>query len=159
VSSARSYLVDVAIILALALVALAGYKFSPLLIPKADLTLMPVAGCDLHRQACMAEVPGGGRIGLEIAPHPIPVVQPMHITMTLANLPADKVEVDFAGETMNMGFNRVELKPEAEGRYVGEATIPVCVTGRMTWKATVLVEGAQRRIAVPFLFDAPISEN
>jgi hypothetical protein len=62
--------------------------------------------------------------------------------------------VDFAGVSMNMGFNRPALVPAGPGQFTGQATLPVCVTGRMTWQATVLVEAGRTRIAVPFRFDA-----
>lgn len=158
-SSPRSLLVDVAILLALALIAIVGYKFSPLLLPKADVTLAPAAGCDLHRDACHADVPGGGRIELSIAPRPIPVVKPMTVTATVSGIAADKVEIDFAGVTMNMGLNRQALAAAGGGRYTGEATLPVCVSGRMGWRATLMVESGRQRIAIPFLFEAPIAEH
>jgi len=151
----RSLLVDGAIIAALALIAVVGYKYSPLLLPKADLTLTPPAGCDLNRQACAVELPGGGRIELALAPQPIPVVKPLQVAATFTGLAPNRVEIDFQGVTMNMGYNRVMLAADGSGRYGGEATIPVCVTGRMQWRATLMVETASQRIAVPFLFDAP----
>ncbi len=156
-STNRSIAIDIAIILALALIAVVGYKYSPLLLPKADLTLTPTAGCDLNQQACHADMPGGGHIELALAPHPIPVVKPLQVTATIVGAAPDKVELDFQGVVMNMGFNRVTLAPAGDGRYTGEATIPVCVTGRMLWRATVVVETASQRIAVPFLFEAPTS--
>lgn len=160
VSSAnRSILADLAIILALAAIGVVGYQYSPLLLPKADLTLEPVAGCDLHRQACHADVPGGGRIELSIAPQPIPVVKPMQVTVSTTGLAARQVDLDFAGVAMNMGFNRLTLAASGQHSYTGEATIPVCITGRMTWRATVMVETDRQRIAVPFLFDAPLDGN
>ena len=58
----------------------------------------------------------------------------------LSGLDADKVEIDFAGASMNMGYNRQALAPGASGHFAGEATLPVCVTGRMTWQATLMVE-------------------
>jgi hypothetical protein len=152
----RSLLVDGAIILALCLIAVVGYKFSPLLLPKADLTLAPAEPCDLNQQACHADLPDGGRIELAIAPHPIPVIRPLQATVTFTGLTPDKVELDFAGVAMDMGLNRVTLTPSGAGRYVGETTIPVCVTGRMLWRATLVVEADRRRIAVPFKFEAPI---
>jgi len=152
----RSILVDLAIILVLALIAVVGYKYSPLLLPKADLTLAPAAGCDLNEQPCHADLPGGGSIELTLAPRPIPVVKPMRVTVAISGLPVQKVEIDFAGVTMNMGLNRLTLGADGDGRYVGEATIPVCITGRMTWRATLMLETDSQRIAVPFLFDAPI---
>lgn len=155
----RSFLADAAILLALALIAVVGYKYSPLLLPKADLTLTPTAGCDLNRQTCGAPLPGGGIIELAIEPRPIPVVKPMKVTVTVSGATATRVEIDFAGVSMNMGYNRLELTPTAEGRYAGEATIPVCVTGRMGWRATLMIETATQRIAVPFVFDAPVGEG
>lgn len=155
----RSILADLAIILALAIVAVVGYKYSPLLLPKADLTLAPVDGCDLHREACHAEVPGGGRIELSIAPRPIPVIRPMRVSAFISGLAANKVDIDFAGVTMNMGLNRQTLSAGDNGRYSGEATLPVCITGRMAWRATLMVETDRQRIAIPFLFEAPLDGN
>jgi len=149
-------LADIAIILALAVVAVVGYKLSPLLLPKADLTIEPMAGCDLHKQACHADVPGGGRIELNFTPHPIPVVKPLQVNATISGMVANKVEIDFAGVTMNMGFNRKTLAAQSDGRYASDAMLPVCVTGRMAWRATLVVETDRQRIAVPFLFEAPI---
>jgi hypothetical protein len=156
----RSLFINVAIIAALVLIAVLGYAFSPLLLPKADITLVPAAGCDLNRQSCLAEMPEDrGRIELAIAPHPVPVVQPLKITVTLTNLAASQVEVDFAGVDMNMGFNRLTLVPVGTGKFTGESTIPVCVTGRMSWRATVIVTTERARIAAPFLFEAPVKED
>lgn len=154
-SPKRSLLVDLAILLALALIAVVGYKLSPLLLPKADLTLAPAAGCDLNERPCRAEVPGGGFIELSLTPRPIPVVHPMRVAVTLGGIDALKAEIDFAGVGMNMGYNRVALAA-AGGYYAGEATIPVCITGRMAWRATLMIETGSQRIAVPFAFEAPL---
>jgi hypothetical protein len=149
-------LVDLSIILALAIIAVVGYKYSPLLLAKADLTVEPAAACDLHKQACHADIPGGGRIELSLTPHPIPVVKPLQVSATLSGITADSVEIDFAGVDMNMGLNRKTLVAAGDGRYTAEAMIPVCMTGRMAWRATLVVETGRQRIAVPFLFEAPI---
>jgi hypothetical protein len=150
-------LVDLAIILALASVAVVGYKYSPLLLAKADLTLSPAPGCDLNKTACAAELPAGGRIELSITPQPIPLVKPLHVGVRIAGMTADKVEIDFSGLSMNMGYNRKTLIADAQGVHRGEAMLPVCVSGRMVWQATVVIETGRQRIAVPFLFEAPAS--
>jgi len=72
----------------------------------------------------------------------------------LTFLEPDKVEVDFAGTAMNMGFNRPQLKRLASGRYEGQTTLPVCVSGAMEWQATVIVTAGDKVIAVPFRFDS-----
>lgn len=140
----------------MALVAVVGYRYSPLLLPKADLTLTPPPGCDLNHSACAASLPEGGRVELAIAPQPVPVVKPLTVTATIDGLEVRHAEIDFAGATMNMGFNRQPLTAEAPNRYVGQATIPVCVTGRMAWVATLLLETDRQRISVPFHFEAPL---
>lgn len=140
----------------MALIAVVGYHYSPLLLPKADLTLTPAADCDLNRSACQVSMPDGGRIELAITPRPVAVVKPFRVTAIMSGLTAHQVEIDFSGVTMNMGYNRQPLLAEAPGRFGGEATIPVCVTGRMQWLATLMIETDSQRIAVPFRFEAPI---
>jgi hypothetical protein len=151
----RSFLIDAAILLALALIAVVGYKYSPLLLPKADLELKPEAGCNLNLGPCRTTF-SGGSIELAIDPRPVPVVRPMQVVATVTGVEPSKVEIDFAGVTMNMGYNRVTLDAGPDGRYSGQATIPVCITGRMAWQATLMIEAPGQRISVPFLFDAPL---
>ena len=132
-------------------IAVAGHYFSPLLLPKADVMAVPDAACDLQRQACPARLPDGTRIELSISPRPIPILTPLRVEVTLSGIKANKVEFDFAGETMTMGYNRVELTAGA-GRHAGEASLPVCVSGGMNWVATVLIETDRQRIAVSYRF-------
>jgi hypothetical protein len=156
----KKVLIDIIGILLIALVVVVGYKLSPLLLPKADVTVQPDAGCDLHRAACSATLPGGGRLELSIAPRPIPMVKPLRVEVRLQGAGATAMEIDFAGVDMNMGLNRQPLAAQGDGLFAGDATLPVCVTGWMDWQATVLVETTAQRIAVPFRFSsAPHREN
>ena len=151
----KHLLIDAAIVLALLMTAAAGYWLSPFLLPKADMTATPMAGCDLHRQPCVAVLSGGGRnatIELSVTPRPIPMIRPLRLKVTVTGIEARKIEVDFAGKDMNMGYNRPALVSEEPGRFIGQTTLPVCVTGEMAWKITVLVETDRERIAAPFLF-------
>jgi len=150
----KSLLVDAAIILGLILVGVVGYKLSPLLLPQADMTLQPAPGCNLHEKACAATLPEGGTVRLAVTPRPIPVTTPLEIVVELDGLPADRVSVDFAGVSMAMGFNRPVLVAAGAQRFVGQATLPVCVSGRMEWQATVLIESGRRRIAIPYRFES-----
>jgi hypothetical protein len=149
----KSHLLNVAMIVALVATAVIGHQMSPLLLPKADATGIVEPGCDLQRKACPATLPGGGRIELSITPRPIPFLQALRVEVTIVGIEPRKVEVDFAGESMNMGYNRSELTAHDSGRYGGEVSLPVCVSGGMTWVATVIVETDGERIAVPYRFD------
>lgn len=148
----KKILIDAIGLLLIALVVVVGYKLSPLLLPKADVTVQPDPGCDLNRAACRVALPGGGQIELRMNPRPIPMVKPFQVEVKLEGISAARIEVDFAGIDMNMGLNRIELVAGAVGVHAGEATLPVCITGQMDWQATVLVETGSQRIAVPFRF-------
>jgi hypothetical protein len=150
----KSLLVDSAMILALILVGVVGYKLSPLLLPKADVIVQPDPGCDLHHAPCTAVLPQGGRLSFALTPRPIPVTQPLDVEVKIEGAGADRVAVDFAGVDMSMGFNRTILRAVDMRHHVGQTVLPVCVTGRMLWQATVLVETGRTRIAVPFRFEA-----
>ena len=150
----KSLLVDSAMILALILIGMIGYKLSPLLLPRADVFVQPEPGCDLHHAACTVALPEGGTLSFSLMPRPIPVTQPLDMVVEIAGADADKVAVDFAGVDMSMGFNRTTLQAVDARHHVGRTILPVCVTGRMLWQATVLVDVGRTRIAVPFRFEA-----
>jgi hypothetical protein len=150
----RKVLFDILAILGVVLIAVVGYKLSPLLLPKADVSAVAEPGCDLHRRACAAQVPGGGLIELSIAPRPIPMVAPLQVEVRVAGIDPARVEVDFAGVDMNMGFNRPELAAAGPGLFRAEAMLPVCVTGKMAWQATVIVDTGRQRVAAPFRFNS-----
>lgn len=141
-------------ILALILIGVVGYKLSPLLMPQADAVAEADPGCDLHAGACAAALPGGGRLRFALTPRPIAAAAPLQASVEIEGATASRVAIDFAGIDMNMGYYRPTLAPAGAGRFSGAAMLPVCVTGRMAWQATVLVETAGTRIAVPFRFEA-----
>lgn len=150
----KSLLVDSAMILALILIGVAGYQFSPLLLPQADVSVSPDPTCDLHSESCHVALPAGGQLKFTLTPRPIRVSAPMTLHVELAGIDADSVAVDFAGASMNMGVNRPVLVATGPGHFTAQTTLPVCITGRMAWQATVLIESGRTRIAVPFRFEA-----
>lgn len=152
--SGKSLLIDTAMILALILIGVVGYKLSPLLMPRADLTLSPEPGCDLHTGACFASLPTGGRLTFSLAPRPVLASVPLEMQVDITAFPVERVSIDFAGVEMNMGFYRPTLAAAGNGRYAGRGELPACVTGRMRWQATVLLETADSRVAVPFRFES-----
>lgn len=148
----KKILIDAIGLLLIALVVVVGYKLSPLLLPKADVTVQPEAACDLHRGPCAVRLPDGGRVELSTDARPIPMVKPFKVQVAVSGLNPSRVEVDFAGIDMDMGLNRPALADQGGGRYAADASLPVCVTGRMDWQATVLIETGGQRIAIPYHF-------
>lgn len=124
----KSWVVNLAMIAALMGIAFLGKHYSPLLLPKADLIGVVEPGCDLYKRACPVTVPGGGHLEFSITPRPIPVLQPLRLGVAVSGLRPEKVEVDFAGARMNMGYYRSKLAITTTGRYAGETLLPVCVS-------------------------------
>lgn len=131
-------------------VAALGYLW----LPRADLVLPLVDGCRLDREACAAALPGGGKIEITLDPKPVPKAGPMRVTLVLQGLKASHADVDFQGVEMNMGLHRLALMAAGDGRFAGETTLPVCVTGSMLWQATVQLEAERKIISVPFRFES-----
>lgn len=148
----KKILIDLIGLLLIALIGVVGYKLSPLLLPKSDVTVTPDAQCNLQQNPCAVGLPGGGELQLAFGTLPVPLVQAFPVSVRVQGEAAQQVEIDFSGVDMNMGFNRQRLAAQGEGMFAGEATLPVCVTGRMVWQATVLLERGRARIAVPFRF-------
>ena len=146
----KKILIDLIGLELIALVVIVGYKLSPMLLPRADVTVLPDPLCNLQREACSVTLPSGGTIRLAMGTRPVPLVKPFELQVTTSGFSPTRVEVDFAGIDMNMGLNRPQLEARGEGRYAAEVTLPVCITGHMDWQATVLVESGRERIAIPY---------
>ncbi|MFZ2269478.1 MAG: hypothetical protein WAV95_18035 [Azonexus sp.] len=146
----KKILIDAIGILLIALVVVIGYKLSPILLPKADVTVQPDAGCDLNHQTCSVILPDGRRVELSSSVQPVPLVRPFQVLVTVSGQAPSRVEVDFAGVDMSMGLNRPQLLDQGNGRFVAEVALPVCITGQMDWLVTVLIESGNQRIAIPY---------
>lgn len=170
--------------LAVAVVGVAAIRLWPLLQSPASERAPLNPSCSLHAGPCSVRFDSGGEVMLEIVPRAIPAVRPLQLQVTLSNLPTpDRVEVDFDGVEMEMGFNRIRLHPvdgnggvNGNGRpastriagdglpevraarsgpaqWRGQGMLPVCVRDRMTWEARVLLQYPQRLLAAPFRFE------
>lgn len=149
----KNLLLDTALLLGLAILGVAGYKLAPLLNPKTDVVL-PLSSCNLSREACVATLPDGGEIEFSIEPRPIPALKPLQLRASFTGTEVRKVEVDFTGTDMKMGYNRPQLERHggSDSVFSGLASLPVCITGTMQWDATVLIDTGKSIVAVPFRF-------
>ncbi len=149
----KNLLLDIAILLALAVLGVVAYKLAPLLQPKTDIVL-PLSSCNLNHNPCVATLPDGGQMEFSIEPRPIPALRPLQLQASFRGSAVRRVEVDLAGTQMKMGYNRPLLAAQAGNstRFTGPASLPVCITGSMEWEATVLVDDGKALVAVPFRF-------
>jgi hypothetical protein len=149
----KNLLLDATILLGLVLLGAVAHELAPLLSPRTDIRL-PLSTCRLAERPCAATLPDGGRIEFSIEPRPIPVLAPLQLQATVSGTAVRKVQVDFAGAEMQMGYNRPVLERQSGegGRFSGQASLPVCTTGAMEWNATVLVDTGKAVVAVPFRF-------
>lgn len=142
-------------VLAIACLAVVAYKLAPRQPNDAGLVVDAAIGCDLNVSRCAVDLPDGGRLEVSITPRPIPVVKPLQIEVRVSGTSARQIELDLSGRSMDMGANRSGLVAAGDGVFRGSAMLPVCVTGRMDWRATLFVDTARGRMAARFDFSAP----
>jgi hypothetical protein len=145
-----------AALLVAAVIGVAVYKTWPVLFPQIAERAPLEPDCDITATDCTVRFGSGGTVWLAVRPRGIPTAHPLDIEVRLADIPApERVELDFAGLDMDMGYNRVTLSPSpgALGVYTGTAMLPVCLPERMTWEARVLLYVPNGTLAAPFRFD------
>ena len=138
--------------LLIAICGVALYKSWSLLFPKVHLSAPLDPDCDLRAGPCVSPLPDGGRVRLAIEPRSIPVVKPLQFRVEITGLEADRVEIDFSGVDMNMGFNRSALEKQQKGVFTGKGMLPVCVRDAMEWEAKVLLHTDQGLVSAPYRF-------
>jgi hypothetical protein len=146
----KNGLINTVIILIMAILGVIGYKLAPTLLPNSDLTLA-AKFCDPGRSVCSSTIPDGGRLEFSISPQPIRPLQTLNLDVRLDGLKAERIEIDFDGSQMKMGYNRPLLSGSNE-HFTGQTMLPVCITGSMEWTATIFVTTHSRLIAIPFNF-------
>jgi len=129
------------------------YYFKDYFKPQVAQTLDWESECDLRSGSCELQLPDGGSVQFEITPKSIPLLKPMVLDVTVTGKEVESVEVDFAGVSMNMGFNRIKLEAVDGGKFSGTVTLPVCVRNRMDWEADVMLETDAGIIVAPFRFE------
>ncbi len=135
-----------------AVAAVAVYKSWPLLFPEIHLVAPLNSDCDLRAGPCVSPLPDGASVSFAIEPRSIPVVRTLQFQVQVEGLDVKRVEIDFSGVDMNMGFNRPALEKQQEGRFAGKGMLPVCVRDAMEWEAKVLLHTDQGLVSAPYRF-------
>ena len=125
----------------------------PAWFPRAEFEAAAPTECNLATGPCTARFGATGAIRLAMSPQPLRAAAPMQLAINAEGIGARRVLVDFTGADMNMGLTRVELSERGSGHFAGEATLPVCVSRRMTWRARVSASAADGVYYAEFLFD------
>ncbi len=126
------------------------------LLPQPLLQLPPTS-CDLGKQACTIQLSDDRIFELELDPRPLPANKPLWARVRVRGALPDRIELDITGVGMHMPENRIQLvrtKRTETNTYEGEVTLPVCISGRMTWQATLLVHLGRNIYSAPFRFEA-----
>ncbi len=61
--------------------------------------------------------------------------------LSLSGARINKASVSFQMVGMDMGFNRYDLRPAADGRWTTSVTLPVCTVSRADWTAELDLDG------------------
>jgi len=141
--------------LALVALAVAGYIGARLWqsAPTAQLLNNDGVSCNIGDAACRHATPDGGMLLLDMSPHPVPLMQPVGISVQVANTSLVPAYVEITGLNMEMGVNRVPLRRNAEGAWVGETIIPVCSQRHMQWQAALFLQSAGKLYRLNEEFD------
>jgi len=140
------------------IVALAASIWLPGLLQQNQLTgdiQLPAPDCLATDKGCRTQQDQLS-IGMQLDTQRVRAATPLQFEVELGNIPAEAVMVDLQGRDMYMGINQVQLSPvpDKPGFWQGETELAVCVTGEMTWQASVVAATTKARISTQFEFKA-----
>lgn len=118
--------------------------------------LMTAPPCDLQQQRCSAQL-DNMVITLALAPTPLVSQQPITVQAELQGFPEQRtVRLVLEGVDMYMGEIQTKLSAETTQPDIltGQTALALCLTGEMTWRATLYIETADNLYAAYFDFSA-----
>jgi hypothetical protein len=102
--------------------------------------------CDPGTGPCVATFADGAAVTLGIGGAAVVAGPPL--PWIVESSAGELVFMELRGLSMSMGLTRIPLAPEGEGRWSARASLPVCTSTEMRWRADVVVDsGARRRVA------------
>ncbi|MCB1963543.1 MAG: hypothetical protein KDF24_10315 [Rhodocyclaceae bacterium] len=139
-----------------AIVAAAAFGLALSLSPPTAPTeiTLPEAACSLNQGPCTHTLPNGVTVRFSITPHPVPVLEDIHLDAGFDGPPPDHADVDLNGVTMKMAPNRPTLARATDGHYRATTALAICITGAMQWQAILALDYGATRYLLPFTFDA-----
>jgi len=125
------------LVVALVAIAMAGYWLKR---PAEAMTVScvdPLAGCAFSHRGVTAVVRFSAR------PAPLEAFE-----LSVRAPGARRISAEFQMVSMDMGFNRYDLRPAGNDAFASKVTLPVCVSGRRDWLLYLDIDGS--RYALPF---------
>ncbi len=113
-------------------------------------TTMAGPDCALGDGPCTVALSGGSTVTLDLGPRPLRAGLPLDWTVVVSDgAPVERIEI--AGLSMNMGLTRVPLVDNEAGHWTARASLPICSSAAMDWRADILLGGVPPRVvSVPF---------
>ena len=106
--------------------------------------------CDIQNQPCIQTV-FGQQVTLDITPKPVKAMENLTFHVKVTGQPLSQLPfIDLGMPGMEMGPNRVELKPAGPNTFSGQGIIVKCPSGQTIWKATVSIP---EKGVLNFIFD------
>ena len=108
--------------------------------------------CHLHQGACTQSL-DESMVIFTVMPRPVKAMQDLQFQVRLSGKLFQEAKppyIDLGMPGMNMGPNRVHLKPMGNNTYEGHGVIVRCRSGRRTWQATVTIPDVGQ---TEFIFD------
>ena len=116
----------------------------------ADPTSENLINCSIQQGPCTKDL-RGMTVTLDIQPKPVTAMKDLKFQVILSGeKPTTNPYIDLGMPGMNMGPNRIELRPVKDNVYEGQGIIVRCPSGRRTWIATVTLPEVGK---VEFIFD------
>jgi hypothetical protein len=123
---------------------------------KASLLSEP-SDCQLHQQACQI-IDQQILVKLDITPKPIPIAKGLSVQVDITGIQPKRVQLDINGSNMYMGYNRIDLQIDEQGRWVGKTLLAFCTIDQMAWQLTVMIDTASgEQIQAPFPLVTPFN--
>ncbi len=106
--------------------------------------------CFLTQNTCSRTIEKGS-VTLSF-PRPLPVAKTFPINLKIENIPAQKIFLKLQGVEMAMGDWSFPFTPKEKGVFEAQMMIPLCLTGKMRWRATLLIQNSEKELHIPWDF-------
>lgn len=116
----------------------------------ADQNLQGLINCDIQRGPCTKDL-AGCTVSFDIHPKPVRAMKDLKFRVSVSGTKqAMPAYLDLGMPGMDMGPNRVKLRPVKDNVCEGQGVLVRCPSGSRTWRATVNLPEVGK---VEFIFD------